>query len=166
MQTFLPYADFSTSATNLDDVRLRKQILEVAQILNALAGGKGYAQHPVTLAWQGREGALSLYGCVVLEEYRRRGGRGYVDYESLLEHSGGQEMPSWIGCEVFHRGHRGHLFRKDPQRYAAFSQDAEAPLLYPCAGRFVERVVEGQFRPFPSPNEGRTYRSVKSACGI
>ena len=163
MQTFLPYSDFVQSAKAIDDKRLGKQILETVQILNALAGGKGYANHPVTLSWQGYEDALRLYGHTVLREYRARGGVAYADYETWFgTPPPDASLPPWIGHECFHRGHRGHMFRKNNKVYAPFEYDGAAPLLYPYKYAFVERVAPGRFMPYPCKNL-RVYPSVKDA---
>ncbi len=163
MQTFLPYPDFDMSAKALDDKRLSKQILETLQILNALAGGKGYANHPVTLSWQGYEDALRLYGHAVLREYRARGGVAYADYETRFgTPSPDASLPPWIGQECFHKGHRGHLFRKNNNAYALWAHFAHSPLLYPYKFAFVERVAPGRFMPYPCRNL-RVYPSVKDA---
>ena len=167
MQTFLPYPNFAKSAAALDDLRLRKQILETAQVLDALRHNKGYVHHPMTIAWRGYEEALRLYGKAILAEYRRRGGVKYVEYEA---HFGSPDpkapLPPWVGDNAFHTGHRGHLYRKDAQKYPEYATWAETPLLYPCDGAFVERVVEGRFRPYPDRQDGKVYRSVKAARGL
>ena len=167
MQTFLPYNDFASSVMALDDVRLRKQVSETLQILDALCHGKGYVHHPVTHAWRGHEDALRLYGKANLAEYRRRGGVKFVGHEALFgDPDVNTPMPSWFGNADFHAGQRGHLYRKDPVKYQDFAGDSDILLLYPCEGAFVERVVEGRFRSFPNPGDGKVYKSVKAARGL
>ncbi len=164
MQTFLPYDDFQMSAKALDDVRLRKQILETSQILKALALGGGYNHHPVTVAWRGHEEALRLYGKAILDEYRRRGGVKYIGYDAIFgDPDPAAPRPVWVGNKDYHAGQRGHLYRKDSVKYHQFMWDEDFPLLYPCEKSFVERVSDGRFRPFPNPNDGRVYKSVASA---
>ncbi len=164
MQTFMPYASFEVTASLLDDVRLRKQIMETSQILDALTLGSGYVHHPMTLAWRGHMDGLRMYGKAILDEYRRRGGTKYIGYDAVFKASDPQaSMPVWFGNKDFHAGHRGHLFRKDPVKYECFALDAASPLLYPCDGYLVERVVEGRFRPFPNTNDDIVYKSVKAA---
>lgn len=167
MQTFLPYTDFAKSAAALDGVRLRKQVSETIQILDALRNNKGYVHHPMTHAWRGHDEALRLYGKAILAEYRRRGGVKFVGYEAIFgKPDPNTSLPVWVGNVDFHAGHRGHLYRKDAEAYADFAPYADIPLLYPCAGAFVERVSEGIFRPFPNPQDGKTYRSVRAARGL
>lgn len=164
LQTFLPYDNLAENASVLDSVRLRKQVLETAQILDALTHGRGYIHHPVTLSWWRHEEALRLYGKFILDEYRQRGGTKYVDYDAIFGDPDIEAtMPPWFGNKDFHAGHRGHLYRKDSVKYESFTPFADAPLLYPCNGSFVERVEEGRFRPSPNQNDGRVYKSIKAA---
>lgn len=153
MQTFLPYPSYQDSARSLDDLRLRNQIREVQQIARAFSGG-GWAHHPVTVAWRDYPAALQGYLAAILAEYRRRGGTRFT---GVLPNDTGVDTPYWVGSDAFHRGHRGHLHRKDPVRYEIFAPDAQAPLFYPYQGVLIERVAPGQF-------QGRTVqKSVKAA---
>ncbi len=63
MQTFLPYADFGSSARVLDPKRLGKQRVEAIQVLRALTvPGYGWRHHPAAAMWAGYEEALVTYG--------------------------------------------------------------------------------------------------------
>lgn len=119
MQTFLPYKSFRSSAKSLDRQRLGKQRLEVKQILRALSGGGGWANHPAVRMWKGCEVSLALYGMCVCVEWRDR---GYSD-SLLLEfyevrRSGMRVDPWWLGWDEFHLSHQSNLVRKNPDWYA------------------------------------------------
>lgn len=119
MQTFLPYADFHTTAKCLDYKRLGKQRVEAWQILNALRGKtKGWVNHPATVMWRNYEQALIQYAIVICEEWISR---GYKD--TLLPRfkaevlTNNPEMPWWLGLKELHRSHQSNLRRKDAVFY-------------------------------------------------
>jgi len=139
MQVFLPFPSFHASAIVLDQRRRHKQRLENAQIIRAATEpGAPWANHCVTKAWAPYTAALAKYTEVL-------GGSPYLtaDVDAW-----------WFGHPAFHRGHRGHLYRKDPQHYARFAEDRDFPLLYPTTadGVFAERVAIGRFRRWGVPN--------------
>ena len=166
MQTFLPYTSFRQSAASLDDVRLRKQILECEQIVNAIERGTGWKNHPVTKQWTGFLDGLYSYARCCLAEYRKRCGTKFVNYDAFFgEHEDIEsELPWWLADKHYHAGQRGHLYRKDPAYYAKFKQDENSPLLYPVNDLecLVERVDAGKFRKFP--NGVKIYKSVIDAA--
>lgn len=131
MQTFLPYPSFSASAAALDWRRLGKQRVEAWQILRALDGGKGWANHPATRMWAGHRAALCAYGVAICEEWRRRGYR-----DSMLERfacSEPADPPAWVGNPEFHAAHRSNLLRKDPVHYGkmGWAERSDIPYLWP-----------------------------------
>lgn len=147
MQVFLPYPSFISSAIVLDTRRRHKQILENAQIIRAATEpGAPWANHCVTRAWAPYTEALA-------------------EYTKAL--TGAPHLPAnidawWFGHPDFHRGHRGHLYRKDPVFYARFAEDKDFPLLYPTMteGVFAERVDLGRFRRWGQP-DARIVRRVQ-----
>ena len=76
MQTFLPVADFTTSARILDWRRLGKQRVEAWMIHDLLTNPesrwRSWRHHPVIRMWHGHEDALSLYFWSMVEEWLRR----------------------------------------------------------------------------------------------
>jgi len=93
-------------------------------MLRALAGQtKGYANHPVTLAWKGYEGALIFYGIAICDEWLAR---GYKDSQRGVIKSftdvfpGRVVMPKWLGRPEVHVAYRGLLLWKNPAHYGAF----------------------------------------------
>lgn len=116
MQTFLPYKEFDLCARVLDSRRLGKQRAECKQILNALTGGSGWANHPAVKMWRGYEDALKFYTNIIIKEWIRR---GYRNNMPLYEHDP-PEMPHWLGSHRLHRSHRSNLLRKDPEWYGQF----------------------------------------------
>lgn len=121
MQTFLPYKNFSKSASVLDRQRLGKQRVECWQILRALRGEtKGWRNHPATKMWRGHEHALCRYAISVCDEWIRRGYNDtmrdrFVDAMTGYADTG---FPVWLGNRSLHRSHRSNLIRKSPDFYA------------------------------------------------
>lgn len=144
MNTFLPFTSFSRSAKVLDNRRLGKQRVEVLQILRALNGMKGWANHPAVLMWENHHDALAVYGIAVCHEWTSRGFKDTC-YEKIIaeaKYSLGTTImrPWWIGLPEFHLGHQSNLVRKDPEHYGKFFPwvPADLPYLWPTK---VERPV-------------------------
>ncbi len=119
MQTFLPVPDFWDSARALDRQRLGKQRVEVLQILKALNGGGGWANHPCTRMWRGHTQALVDYGLAVCGAWIARGYRDTC-YEKIAAYSVDDrdtDRPPWLGDARFHAAHRSNLVRKNPEYY-------------------------------------------------
>ena len=136
MQTFLPYADFSLSASVLDYRRLGKQRVEALQIYNALVDNptlqgnkyKGWLNHPAVLMWKGYEEALLLYKNKMIEEWRDV--REYNNTMEIVEVPDSIEMPPWVGDERVHASHRSNLLRKDFEFYSKFGWQEDTDLEY------------------------------------
>ena len=133
MQTFVPYASFFQSAQVLDRQRLGKQRVEVLQLLNALSGeGRGWANHPAAIMWQGYENALVSYGLIVCDEWLSR---GYKDtcYEKIRAHFDSSKtlgLPPWWGQVDVHVSHQSNLVRKNPDYYRPFFPNVPDDLDY------------------------------------
>ena len=129
MQTFLPYRDFSKTASCFDFVsgsrRLRKQLIEVKQILQTLNGEtEGWCNHPAVRMWLHAEDALVLYGKAIFKELKKRGyGAAYKEVCNDIEsfYVGDPFFPLWLGNKSFHRSHQSNLLRKDKQHYSQFN---------------------------------------------
>lgn len=142
MQTFLPYASFSRSASVLDDKRLGKQRVEAYQILKALTvPGYGWQAHPAVLQWRGYEQALVVYAFYICAEWQDRGFRDTMQDKIFKDFSlavgGGKvefqqscRMPPWLGNPKYHRSHRSNLLRKNPQHYRKYWPRLRDDLLY------------------------------------
>ena len=160
MQTFVPYADFASTARVLDTKRLGKQRVEVIQIVRALTvPGYAWASHPAVLMWKGYEEALGSYGLAMCDEWLARGFgdtcAGTIradletagvtrlrDYETLRAEG---SLPPWLADDDVQRSHRSALVRKDPAHYAPVFPDVPADLPYVWPVR-SEAVLERERR--------------------
>ena len=118
MQTFLPTANFHTSAKVLDYKRLGKQRVEGKQLLNALSPDydkKGWRNHPATVMWRGYENALKQYVNIMIEEWVARGYNNTMEFYNI---DGPIVYPEWLGNEKIHKSHRMNLLRKDYDYYS------------------------------------------------
>ena len=102
MNIFLPYEnDVKLSLESLDDLRLKKQILETHQLLNnamkELNGEeiKGYSHHPVYLFYKDNVKFLSYYGKQACLEYNYRFGKHHTLFYSSLFTNAPSEQPSY-----------------------------------------------------------------------
>ncbi|MFI7382521.1 MSMEG_6728 family protein [Streptomyces sp. NPDC049813] len=153
MQTFLPYPDFTRSATVLDRARLGKQRVEALQVLRGLTvPGYGWRNHPAVRMWIGYEEALVRYGLdvcaiwvaegradtcattLVTDFNRHRPGAPVRPQEQLAEAG---ELPPWLGDPAFHRSHQSALLRKAPELYAEAFPDVpdDLPYYWPASDR-------------------------------
>ena len=132
MQTFLPHADFATSAACLDRARLGKQRVETIQVVRSLTvPGYGWRNHPAAAMWRGCLEALAAYGLAVVDEWVSRGYddscagtittdvaiAGIIDIRSQAELADVGALPWWLGEPALHRSHQSALVRKDPAHY-------------------------------------------------
>lgn len=133
MQTFLPYSNFEKSAKVLDRSRLGKQRVEVLQILNTLQNGGGWSSHPAVLMWAGYEGALSLYGMTICDEWIERGYRDSCRNKILTLKAPDVILPPWVGDVAFHASHRSNLLRKDSEWYGqwGWTESENLPYVWP-----------------------------------
>lgn len=132
MQTFVPFADFESSARVLDGKRLGKQRVEVIQIVRALTvPGYAWSTHPAALMWKGHEEALGRYGLTMCDVWSERGfgdtcaatittdlaAAGVTPIRSYDELLAAGALPPWLFDAEVHRSHRSALVRKDPDHY-------------------------------------------------
>jgi hypothetical protein len=136
MQTFLPYADFQTTAKALDYRRLGKQRVEVFQLLRAINGEtKGWANHPAARMWRGYEPVLAMYGCMICDEWKKRGYTDNMtsriaDYFYVFGKPSDCSRPPWLGDPDLHRSHQSNLVRKDAAYYGPLFPDVPDDLEY------------------------------------
>jgi hypothetical protein len=160
VQTFVPYADFASTARVLDTKRLGKQRVEVIQIVRALTvPGYAWSSHPAVLMWKGYEEALGSYGLAMCDEWLGRGfgdtcagtiradlaTAGVVqlrDFDTLRDAGA---LPPWLADEDVQRSHRSALVRKDPAHYTDEFPDVPADLPYVWPVR-SEAVLERERR--------------------
>lgn len=73
VNTFLPEPSYRLSLTYLDNLRLRKQRVEVKQILRAIRGETtGWVNHPAAKMWKEYPGSLCEYGILSCQVWRSR----------------------------------------------------------------------------------------------
>jgi hypothetical protein len=148
MQTFLPSANATISASMLDSKRLNKQILECYQILNVLSGkskGGGWRNHPAVLMWKGYEKGLWKYVQAMIVEARSRGIRtenneaNLNNLKDLCWDIWGDNPPSfWNDKTKLMRvvtTHKASLFDKDPMFYARFGYAKHSIYNSPCCSK-------------------------------
>lgn len=112
MQVFIVGSPLET-ARALDPKRLRKQIIECRQILDALNGAKAWSNHPCVLQYRGHEFWLRFYKRV-LEEVQKSGGASirskYFNYRAR------ETTPDWHTQEYYDQMKR-RLYTKDKEHY-------------------------------------------------
>lgn len=137
VQTFLPMKSYRASLESLDPVRLNKQILECAQMIEAILDpARGYQNHPAVRMWRRHEKALCTYGvsaCVVRDDervvwfnnkIRELGAVRGIRRDSII-------IPPWMGDLDLHRSHRSRLMEKDPEFYNWEGTPENMPYLWP-----------------------------------
>lgn len=121
MQVFIIGSPLET-AMALDPKRLRKQIIECRQILDALNGAKAWSNHPCVLQYKGHEFWLRCYKRV-LEEVQKGGGSSirskYFNYRA------NETTPDWHTQEYYDQMKR-RLYTKDPEHYKQWSHLGES----------------------------------------
>lgn len=124
MQTFLPYSDYSQSASVLDNKRLGKQRVECLQILNALSNPTyGWQNHPAVKMWRGYTNSLVEYGLIICSEWAFVRGFNDTCSDKIVAHYRSNEgivKPKWHIDERLYVSHRSNLLRKDEPFYRQF----------------------------------------------
>lgn len=131
MNTFLPEADFTEVACVLDSRRLNKQIIEVKQILGAIATPSGWSAHPIVTMWRNYTPALAFYGLAMCAGYDARFGYQH-SLQPFFEHrllSADIVMPNWLVAPLI-ESHRAALVYKQPAHYKRFYPSTTAKLDY------------------------------------
>lgn len=119
MQVFIVGSPLET-AMALDPRRLRKQIIECGQILDALNGAKAWSNHPCVLQYRGHEGWLDNYK-KCLEGYAI----GDIVIAEVYSILAGSIRPDWHTYEYYDQMKR-RLYTKDPEYYKQWADLGES----------------------------------------
>jgi len=149
MITLLPHQSMVRSMEFLDEKCLKKQQVEIGQILEIILG-KSYLpasfrtvvpfnpkflpwqRHPAILMWRDHTEWLKLYLACAIGEWCSRGHSPTIDvpaYDTSL-----QKPPPFIGLQPFHLSHRAYLIRRNPAYYLRFwpkDRDDDLPIYWP-----------------------------------
>jgi hypothetical protein len=125
----VPHDDIVRTASVLDTLRLRKQILESIGILSILhnlpkADGtprKGHLNHPAVLQWKFWPGFLSKYNMHCVQEMESRGFFSEKMRTQSEQFTTDDTSPIWWGDDLVHSSHRSRLFQKSPEHYGKFN---------------------------------------------
>lgn len=119
MQIFIIGSPLDT-AMALDPKRLRKQIIECGQILDALNGDKAWFNHPCVLQYRGYEGWLQDY-MKCLECYAQ----GKVQVASAWSILADDIRPDWH-TQSYYEQMKRRLYTKDKERYKQWDDLGES----------------------------------------
>lgn len=133
MQVFIVGSPLET-ARALDQKRLRKQIIECRQILDALNGKTAWNNHPCVLQYRVYEGWLQDY-MKCLEFYVR----GNVQVSAAWSILANDIRPVWHTQE-YYDNMKARLYTKDPEHYKQWAD----------LGTSVENwyFVDGEWRKY------------------
>lgn len=129
MQVFVPYAEPIKVAECLDGLRLRKQLIENKQILDAIDGvGKGWFNHPVTKMYEPyREWLYNYTNCLQeyykAKQYYGEDSESYSFYCRMAIHYSKEAdkiRPLFL-TEEFCNQHKRRLYTKNPEYYIQFA---------------------------------------------
>lgn len=110
MQVFIVGSPLET-ARALDPKRLRKQIIECRQILDALNGAKAWSNHPCVLQYRGYEFWLKCYlSCLCYVKWRE------IEQAIATSKLADNNRPDWHTQEYYDQMKR-RLYTKDPEHY-------------------------------------------------
>ena len=115
MQVFLPYNEYEQSIESLDDARLRKQCVEVFQILNAIKNRTGWANHPISKMFFNHTNSLVTYGLYACLEAKDRGFKWEKNYDNIIsfyKSNKSDDPPEWMGDQKLHDSHKSRLLEK------------------------------------------------------
>lgn len=114
MQVFIVGSPLET-AMALDGARLRKQIIEVRQILDALNGAKAWRNHPCVLQYRGYEMWLGFYK-YCLEYYAN----GWLR-DAKIENDYAESCKPSFHTQEYYDQMKRRLFEKDEEHYKQWS---------------------------------------------
>lgn len=118
MQVFIIGTPLETART-LDSKRLRKQIIECGQILDALNGAKAWSNHPCVLQYKDHIEWLEHYhDCLMF--YAKGCATGISAYFDQAQIASGYAedcyKPQWH-CDEYFTQMKKRLYTKDPEHY-------------------------------------------------
>ena len=132
MQVFIVGSPLET-AKALDPKRLRKQIIECGQILDALNGKSAWSNHPCVLQYRGCKEWLAAYSLCLESFVSKR------DMEATIANAyAGMYRPDWHTQEYYDQMKR-RLFEKDEEHYKQWSHLGKSlDNWYYIDGKFVK----------------------------
>ena len=119
MQVFIVGSPLET-ARALDPKRLRKQIIECRQILDALNGAKAWSNHPCVLQYRGYEEWLEIYRGILMSYEKCEFGTAI-----LSNMYADRYHPDWHTQEYYDQMKR-RLYTKDPEHYKQWAHLGES----------------------------------------
>jgi len=144
MITFLPYSDFSKSASVLDKKRCWKQVIEARQIIDVLEGKTlAWKNHPAVKMWIGHTDLLKCYYNIFLYEsknVRKINTTLVYNPRYFSPFINNTKLPFWLGNENFHRSHRARLIEKNRDLYLPLFPKDEGF----NGGKYLWPVIEEQ----------------------
>lgn len=114
MQVFIVGSPLET-AMALDPKRLRKQIIECGQILDALNGKSAWSNHPCVLQYRGYEKWLKIYKGILMSYEKCEFGTAILSNMYADNY-----RPDWHTQEYYDQMKR-RLFEKDEEHYKQWS---------------------------------------------
>ena len=119
MQVFIIGTPFET-AMALDPKRLRKQIIECGQILDALKGKTAWSNHPCVLQYRGYEKWLEIYKGILMSYEKCEFGTAILSNMYADNY-----RPDWHTYEYYDQMKR-RLYTKDPEHYKQWADLGES----------------------------------------
>jgi hypothetical protein len=115
MQVFITDPSMQVSASNLDSVRLHKQMIECMQLWRAIAGeAPGWRNHCVTRLWEKYPNELLKFAWVCRDELIKR---GYSPWAPYLACPNTHIVPDFFNNDFYLSAMRSHLLSKDEGYY-------------------------------------------------
>ena len=147
MQVFIPFASPLGVARSLDIRRLRKQIIEVGQILKAIETGAGsWRNHPVVKMYRDHTDWLRKY-----QECLKHWLNGERWAAIIASFEADRRRPAFITRELCDQ-HKRRLYTKDPEHYRQFAKYGTSPEnWYIVDGRIVKYISAEKENPLLKP---------------
>ena len=138
MQVFIVGSPLET-AMALDGARLRKQRIEVQQILAALNGAKAWSNHPCVLQYRGHEGWLKIYSeCLELELLKTPNNDAAITAIQAVASVMAEKLTPCFHTQEYFDQMKRRLYTKDPEHYAQWADLGKSDENY--------YYVDGQWR--------------------
>ncbi len=127
MDTYLPYRSFMESAGCLDDKTLKRQRIDILQLVESAMRNERLISDPVTKMWGGFEIALCHLGMCCCFHWKERGNADsfYDQFREKLLVLPLRKLyyPPWLGNDGLHNAYRMELLEKNPSWYGRFDWD-------------------------------------------
>lgn len=134
MQIFIVGSPLET-ALALDSARLRKQIIECKQILDALQGNEAWGRHPAVLQYRGHEQWLKHYMTCLNSVMC-----GAYDVAKIASNEADEVRPYWH-CREYYEQMKRRLYTKDTYHYKQWAYLGESQEnWYWSEGAFIKYV--------------------------